>query len=157
MESLTVPKRKVRVRVRPVTGGVLDGEFYVSLKTASGRPERVSDRLNDSSEKYLPLALEDRHVLLSKACLVSVEVGRGEEDADPQVFRDLRRLRLELGLTDGSRLRGSVYAWMEPAHSRALDYLNAPRPRFISLFEDDRVVLVNGDYVAVVSELFDRP
>ena len=64
----------------------------------------------------------------------------------------IRAIKLELELLSGEKRRGTIYALLPPAGSRALDYLNRTPNSFISLWEGDGVTLVNTDYVVQAVE-----
>jgi hypothetical protein len=153
--ELVVPKRRVGARCVLSTGSVLVGHFYVAVTRADGRPETLAQRLNDTTERFLPIALETRHVLLRKSHLVTVEMPieelGGEVLADTEAGFERKELRFQLDLWNGTSILGRTFARMNK-HARALDYFNQGAWRFIDVVLDDRVMLVNGDYVAAVTE-----
>ncbi len=159
--DLVVPKRKVPARIRLADSTILDGFLYAALEGRRGTPETVADRLNDSTEKYLPFALKDRHLLLNKARIVTVRTvstERRNEESSIAETGERREFRLKLTLSDGTIVVGSAHAPMPDDHARPLDYLNNRAPRFIDLVIDEEVFLVNSDYVVAVTEepLFDK-
>lgn len=147
-----VPRRKVRARVRLADSTVYEGALYAPVETVDGRPGRVVDRLNEPNEKYLPLALEDRHLLVNKAGIVTVELRVKEGDTEQDASDDGRELHLQLQLSDGSTLSGRTYAEMPPASGRVLDFMNATAPKFITLLLDDQVLIVNEGYIVAICE-----
>lgn len=69
-----ISKRRVRVRIELLNGSTLTGSFYADQQNRSGGPGRVSDRLNDESEPFIPLAVEDRHILVRKTVIAMVRL-----------------------------------------------------------------------------------
>jgi len=152
MSELAVPKRKVSVRVRLMNKVILEGQIYAATKTTRGTSEQVVDRLNDITEKFLPFAMEDRHILLNKANIVTVEVSGPAAEGEKPYSAGLDHFDLEFWAPDGAEVPGRAYALVEPAHSRALDVINRTSTRFLSLIQDDRVVIVNLEYVVAILE-----
>lgn len=152
METFVVPRRKVPARVRLADSTALEGSLYAPVAGSLGRPGRMVDRLNDAAERYLPLALHDRHVLVHKSRIVAVELSESDGGIGQSSSAYARELRLRVALLDGSTVQGRTYAEMPPSRARVLDFLNATVPRFIPLLRDDGVVIVNGDYIVAVSE-----
>ena len=151
-----VPKRKVRARVRLANSRGLDGFLYAAVAGARGEPETLADRLNDSTEKYLPFALEDRHVLLNKSCIVALEVPRSElpEPGEAQAEdREVTEFRLRFDLSDGTSISGVVAAEMPFDRERPLDFLNLRAARFLGVKAGDGAILINGDFVVSVTEV----
>ncbi len=155
MESLVVPKRKIPVRIHTIDSDTITGQFYAALQTVKGTPEGVVDRLNDPREKYVPVAMEGKHVLVKKASIVMVEVDESARDREKQTAHGITEHRLEVRMSEGSKVHGLVKAWMEPARSRALDLLNSSVPTFIEVLSEKRIVIINGDHIVAVSEVFD--
>ena len=151
MKSMVVPRRRVRARVR-LADSVYEGALYAPVEEPGGGPGRLSDRLNESQEKYIPLALENRHVLLRKASIVVVELGEEEREIEQQVTRAARELHLRFRLSDGTTLRGRTHAEMPPESARVLDFMNERAPRFITLLRDGQVLILNERHVTAVSE-----
>lgn len=152
MSELAVPKKKVRVRVRLMNKAILNGQIYVATKTNRGSSEQVVDRLNDTTEKFLPFAMEDRHILLNKANIITVEVSGSAAEGEKPYSAGLDHFDLEFWAPDGAEVPGRAYALVEPAHSRALDVINRTTSQFISLAQQDRVVIVNLAYVVAILE-----
>jgi len=145
------PKRRVTARVSLVLGAVLEGILYADVHRIDGTPGAIADRLEDPLVKYLPLAVEGRHLFLQKNQIVTIELG--PEESRPPAVEELREFRVRLRLSTRAILEGSLLAVLSPAHSRVLDFLNVTPSTFLHLFQPDRLVLVNGVYVVEVSEL----
>jgi hypothetical protein len=152
MSELVVPKRKVGVELRLRSGDALEGHVYAATMTSRGLPEQVVDRLNDPFEEFLPFATGQRHILLRKTNIVTVDVKGAAAREEKPYSAGLKSFDVEIWLRDGTRSTGRTYALVEPAHARALDVMNRIPTRFVSLVESDKVVIVNFEYVVAVLE-----
>src|SRR5258708_28711871 len=120
-EELRVPKRHVQVEVLIAGGGarqvtVLLDEF---ASTHTG-PERLSDLLN-AHDDFLPVVdvATGGTMFLGRQSIAAARVAPEWEPADPPEEGD--RHELEIVLTDGTQLRGSVAF---AGRTRLLDFLN---------------------------------
>jgi hypothetical protein len=150
--SLWVPRRRVPVQVQLADGSLLEGELYADVKSADGTPGRVLDRLNDSRETFLPLARDDKHILLRKSGIATVRLETEEEEIRNRGADGTREVRARIDLSDGTSLEGMIPAPLSP-QARLLDYLNASREKFSVLRAGRQVTLINGACVMAVTEL----
>ena len=154
MEFL-IQRRKVAARVRLADSSVLEGALYAAIEGRRGAPETLTDRLNDTTERYLPFALEDRHLLLNKAHIIAVHLtDEDQAQVEGPPSEQSKEFHLMLRLSDRTTVMGTTHATLPADHSRALDYLNDRAARFIDIVIDDHVFLVNRDYVVAVTEVF---
>jgi hypothetical protein len=148
--QMWIPKKRVPVEIHMITGDLLHGAIYADARRLDGSRGRVVDRLNDRSETFLPVATEDRHVLLRKAGIVSVHVTQG--DSSVVVSEGVAEFSVRIGLATGEHLRGRLYALLPPAHGRTLDLLNKNRDDFISFLCDHDLALLNTEHIVSVTE-----
>ena len=148
---LRVPKRRVPARVVLVDHTIHSGELYADILRSDGSPGRILDRLVDSTEKYLPLATESEHILLSKAHILLVECSSDEVDVPSA--NGAKTLCVQLRLVTGLVLSGEIRTCLPPLHARVLDYLNAISPKFITTLQDENATLVNASHVVSVAEI----
>ncbi len=145
-----VPRRRVRATVRLAGRGVLEGDLYAEQVHLDGRPGRVLERLNDASERYLPLAVHDSHLLLNKRHIVTVEIETREVERPTE---SSRASLVRIDLTEGSSVEGSMeMPRATGAGSRTLDNLNALPDGFHVVWTTSAACLVNAWYIAVVAE-----
>jgi hypothetical protein len=153
-ESLWIPRRRVAVKVQLADQSKLAGQLYADQRRPDGTPGRVVDRLNDTAEQYLPLALQDRHVLLNKAAIVTVHVD--DADRELSVSDELVEHHVRVNMCDRSQHVGKVHGILPFTQRRALDYLNNMTQRFLSLHASEKVILLNTEYVMGVVEVISQ-
>ena len=151
-DSKIVPRRRVRIALQLADGTTTDGEAYVAVEGARTGPELLLDRLNDVSEHFLPIAVADRHHLIRKSAIVSALTGDEIEVAAVRRMAVNRRLHVEVRLTVGPPVEGSLPATANPEHDRALDHLNALRQDFVALVDGEGLAIVNLRHVVRVTE-----
>lgn len=149
-EDFIIPKRRVAVEVQLSDGETLIGQFYHDVQRADGTPGSLIDRLLDTREQYIPLATDNRHVLLNKSRIVTVQLRDHESQRAPRAA-GARSLSVQIRLSTGSTVEGSIYALLPAARSRTLDYLNGSAGSFFPL-HGERIVLINNRHVMRVSE-----
>jgi hypothetical protein len=149
-----IPRRRVPVSVRLNDNSVVSGELYAEVKGSDGAPGRVLDRLNDPLETYLPLAANDRHILLNKSGIATVRLAIEEGGALSRGQTSDRELRVSIILSSGERLDGRIRASLEN-HARLLDYLNSTKQMFFAIEDDNEATLINGGCILSVTEQLD--
>jgi hypothetical protein len=147
-----IPRRRVPVRIQLVDNSVVSGELYADVRGADGAPGRVLDRLNDPLETYLPLASDNKHILLNKPGITTVQLSVSEGSALGRGLTSDREVRVRMILSNGKRLDGRIRAPLEE-HARLLDYLNSTKQMFFALEGDNQATLINGSSILSVTEL----
>jgi len=149
-EELKVPKRRVQVEVLIPGGGARQMiVFLAEFASTHTGPERLSDLLNAEAE-FVP-ALDvgtDTMMFLSRHSIAAARVGHEwelGEQPEEGVQHDV-----EITLTDGTTLPGSVFFLLPHSASRLLDYLNDAQP-FVRLAEPEKVALINKRHIARVT------
>jgi hypothetical protein len=151
MELLRVPRREVAVRILLDDGRTLDGSLFTAATGHDGRPERVLDHLNDSSEEFFPVACGEDRFVLNKAGVISVTIAGGEEEiGEPELYVEPEHeVPVRMTLTGGISLIGKLPIAMPRERSRVVDYLNSA-PRFVPLLGSGQVTLVQRGYIVSV-------
>jgi hypothetical protein len=152
MKIFQVPQRAVEVEVLLEGGEEMAGLLYAPTAGPSGGPGRLSERLNDDGEHFLPLVDSGGASLISKAWIMTVLLPRGEEEIELQESDHAMDRAVELHMKGGHSLTGRLSYTMPPEKRRILDYFNAA-PRFIPLLQEGRAVLVNRKFVVRISDL----
>ncbi|GMQ90501.1 MAG: hypothetical protein BMS9Abin10_0887 [Gammaproteobacteria bacterium] len=151
MEIFRTPQRMVSVRVLLEDSRRLQGDFYVPATGLDGNHGRLLDRLNDASEKLLPLAGK-HETLLNKACIVAVELASGHQQAEGVENEIAREQRVRVTLAQGKTVERWLRFFMPEELGRLLDYLNEAPP-FIAVVGEQRVTLVHRCFIQSVQEL----
>jgi hypothetical protein len=152
MDGFRVPQRGLQVRVLLEGNQELVGKLYVPATGPYGGPGRLSDRLNNESEAFMPLSCgESGTALICKARIITVEVGIDQEEPEPTDAAD-KKLEICVDTIDGHTLSGRISYMMPPGQRRTLDFLNAA-PAFIALLGDGKTMHVRRGSVTRVREL----
>lgn len=152
MKIFQVPQREVAVEVLLEGGEEMTGLLYAPTAGPSGGPGRLSERLNDGDEHFLPLVGSGGASLISKAWIMTVLLPRSEEQIESQESDHANDRAVELNLKGGHNLTGRLNYIMPPEKRRILDYFNAA-PRFIPLLQEGLAVLVNRKFVVRIRDL----
>ena len=147
MEIFQVPRRQVHARILLDDGRTLDSTLFLAVGAQGTRPETVSDRLNDGSEEFLPVACGQDRFLLNKSGIITVQVLEDDRDEGEEV--PAREAVVRMSLAGGMGLLGRLRIVMPAERSRVLDYLNAA-PRFLPLVVDGTTTLVHRRFIVSV-------
>ena len=152
MEALSVPQRKVAARLHLVDGENLEGLFHVAITGPDGAPGRLVDHLKTRSERFLPFSLDEETILIHKFRIVSIELGPFDREHEAPESEFGHRRRVEIRLTSGGLVSGSLSYVMPLDRERLRDYLNS-MSGFIPLYKGNDLVLINPRYVVSVREV----
>lgn len=147
MKTFQVPQKQQRVRVRLRGGEEFEGSFYYAATGPGGAPGRLSDRLNDRTEKFLPLAWTEGAFLLNKDAILTVHCDLPDDEIAPEGAE--HHTAVLVRLVDGGQLEGRFDFSMPVGRERLVDYLNAA-PRFVTLTAAGTTTLVNTDGIGVI-------
>ena len=147
-----VPRRRVPVDLRLADGRQVSGDAYVAVPGGDEGPEHLIDRLNDASERFLPIAVGERHLLIRKAAIVLAFTTDAAEAAAIREPAGSREFRVEVLLSVGAAASGLLYAADHPTFGRALDHLNRLTRDFVALHHGEGVTLVNANHAVAVVE-----
>ena len=154
MRDLKVPLQEVSVRLLLQDGNEFNGSLFSSSIRAGGRPGSILDRLNDSSEKFVPFAFAAQSSLVNKSRIVWIELATSDEQ---QPESDVAtQCRVTLTLTNGLLVEGWVRYELPPERQRLLDFLNSAGD-FVAIFDDQHTTLVNLASVVRVESSPDAP
>ena len=155
LSEFRVEKLRTRASLALSTGDVVHGFFFTaSAGTHAVGPERVGDVLN-AEPGFFPFEVHEagavRTVLYNRRHVVTVAVGENEAARDPGYEVATRRL-VEVGLSDGRRVVGSVRVYRPEGRDRLSDWARQPE-QFRYLETDAGTLIVNTDRVIEVSEV----
>jgi len=151
--DLHIEKFRYPVVVTMVDGARIVGDMFVqSIAPFRTGSEEPPDILNDPDD-YFPLAAADGDTLLiAKDHVAEVEAVLPERDGE-EMLAGVRPTVVEVVLSNGLVLGGSV---LLPAHvdrPRLLDYLNRVSERFLTLQSTEGVRLINTRLIGRVRPL----
>ena len=147
MSDYRIEKTRRRVDVTLANGRRLDGDVFVQpfARFRTG-PEEPLDLLN-ADEPFLPLVLTNGDLLLVQKAHIAV-VGTNFPAEDDSVERGVVGMHVELGMTDGSNLNGSIFPEVRMGRPRLVDILNDTKQPFIALFAADQLQIVSRAHIA---------
>jgi hypothetical protein len=154
MEEFRVPKTEVAARIRLADGEELDCTLYTTSTGPTGEPGRILDRLNDGSEKFVPLAAGSERLLVNKRSLVWVRLDANSEPLPDRPGMLERRVRL--ALSDGQSLEGHLRYEMPPGRQRLIDFLNDSPPFVAVALSPEGTAVLHRQYLSRVVELGPR-
>ena len=149
MKIYQIPRRTVAVRLLLDDGRTLDGAMFTSPTGPNGQPEDVLRHMNDTTEEFVPLLGERESVLVNKARIIWIRLDGEAADEIQNGGISGRSVPVSLTLSGGDSLAGALSVVMPAERNRVVDFLNASG-RFVPLFEDSAVTLVQKAFVASV-------
>ena len=141
-----IEKVRCQVAVTTLDGERLVGDMFLQPYAHHRQgPEAPADLLNDA-DPFFPLVLCDGDtLLLAKERVREVEVPEDQPpvDADPYVGAGVRYASVELTLLGNVVRSGLVRVELPYERPRLLDFFNRFAERFLTVYTDDGVRLVN--------------
>jgi hypothetical protein len=155
LSKFRIEKARIRATLALATGQVVHGCFFAASASTRGvGPERIGDVLN-AEGGFFPFEVHEdgatRTVLYNRNQLVTVSLDDNEAVRDPGYDVAAPRL-VELALTDGRRVAGTVRVYRPEGRNRLSDWTRQPEP-FRYLEGDAGTLLVNMAHVIEVSEI----
>ena len=128
-------------------GSRLSGDLHLQPSTELHQSVETPLELLNRADRFLALTLPGGGVeLVSKDHVMVLEVGASAPDPVWNPTPGANDLRLEVALTSGETLSGTVHAQLPPTRSRPMDFLNLP-DRFFPLVSGDTVHYLNRAHV----------
>ena len=141
-----------------LTGEELKGNVFIHL--SSYRPFELEDvsELFNADTPFFPLELDNREVILvHKERVAEIAANRGDSadntsDQNPSEG-PIPTTLLQIILIGGEVRLGSIRLEMRPDRARVLDYLNALKSRFLTLYTSNEARLINRSLIDRVRPL----
>lgn len=155
MSQFRVEKRRAEAELTFSSGATLRGSFFLAASTPTQvGPERVADLLN-AEPGFFPFDPSDPPgtdtVVVNRAHVVAVKL-LGSRDARLVPGYDVAaERRVEVLLSNGVRLGGSVRVYRPEGRDRMSDWARSPE-MFRYLEGDDATFIVNAAHVVEVRE-----
>ena len=141
-----IEKARCQVAVTTLDGERIVGDVFLQAHAQRRHGPEVPADLFNGDDPFFPLALEDGGVLfLAKERVREVEVpdDRVPGEDDPYTEVGVRYAAVELTLLGNVAREGSIRVEMPYERPRLLDFFNRLAERFLTLYADDGVRLVN--------------
>lgn len=147
MSDYRIEKARRRVALTLANGRRLEGDVFVQPFTRFRTgPEEPLDLLN-ADEPFLPLVLTSEDVLLVQKSHIAMVTTDLPAD-DDSVERGVVGMHVELAMSDGTTLNGSIFPEVRMGRPRLVDILNDTKQPFIALFAADQLQIVSRAHIA---------
>jgi hypothetical protein len=138
-----------------LTGEEVRGNVFIHL--SSYRPFELEDvsELFNSDATFFPLELDSGEVILvAKERVAEVAANRADGASDQNPSEGpIPTALLQIILVGGEVRLGSIRLEMRPDRARVLDYLNALKSRFLTLYTSNEARLINRSLIDRVRPL----
>ena len=138
-----------------LTGEELKGNVFIHL--SSYRPFELEDvsELFNADTPFFPLELSTEEVvLIAKERVAEVAANRGDNASDQNPSEGpIPTALLQITLVGGEVRLGSIRLDARPDRARVLDYLNALKSRFLTLYTSNEARLINRSLIDRVRPL----
>ena len=143
MDYYRIDKHRLAVTLTLVGGRCLRGHIFVQ-PAAQGLPDGDNPlRVLNGAEPFFPLQADNGDVILVAKERVAEVWGSTLHAEDDLRRQSARCMQLEITLAAGVVRCGSVLVEMPSNRARPLDFLNRHNQRFLTLYEDEGVRLLN--------------
>jgi hypothetical protein len=162
--TYAVPKKGIRASIILSGQQVRAVELFLGDRARNHEgSERASDLLSSDAE-FIPVRQIDssKVFLLRRDSIMVVTIAAEDEpDIGQSELRLLdsetcTRIQIEVVLTDGSTIQGTISYMMPEARRRVQDFLNLPE-RIIRVRDDERIHIVSKRHIAEVQILSSAP
>lgn len=143
---------KIDKATRPVTlwihpEGQVRGDIFVTLGSDQSNGEAPEDVLNQV-EPFLVLHKQspDEVRFYNRASIIRAEL---DEPAAGKTQKT-HQYNCKLLMMDGTEISGTIQESLPKEYSRLYDYLNQKSDRFIKLYSEDVVYLINKSYITQI-------
>jgi hypothetical protein len=149
--ELRIEKSRLPVVLVTATGDRISGDLFVQACARNRLGYESAPDILNAPEPFFPLAtLDGATRLIGKAHVRELIVA--PEDVEQPVWDFGTRAHVRMHLADGEVRSGDILIELESSRSRVLDFLNSNSDRFLTLYNDHGVVLLNRAGVVWVEE-----
>jgi len=162
--ELRLPTIAVPVRLAMVGASPIEAEVFISDIPRAGRGKLIDDiaAMLDEPAGWLPARRGTEVRLIAKHAIAWVALTRRDPDKDPALdFSEEpsevtalydQQFPVEVELTGGTRMRGTLLDSAPADRSRVIDHLNAAR-RFVRLWTPEEQYLIAAAQITAVMPL----
>ena len=153
MDDYRIEKERLAITLTLIGGEQVRGHIFVQPPAYAHRGREESIDLFNDPEPFFPLEIEGGEMLLvAKDRVAEVSGIKAAEDDDVR-RASARMALLQVKLTGGIAFFGSMRLELPSDRPRLLDYLNGCTERFLTLYTDRDVRLVNRAMIECVRPL----
>ena len=153
MDYYRIDKHRLAVTLTLVGGRCLRGHIFVH-PAGQGLPEGENPlRVLNGTEPFFPLQADNGDVILVAKERVAEVWGSTLHAEDELRRQSARCMHIEVTLAAGVVRCGSVLVELPSSRARPLDYLNQHNQRFLTLYDDEGVRLLNMRQIDSVRQL----
>jgi len=153
MDSYRIEKARLQVTLTLVGGDEMRGHIFVPMPAPGHDAELDPAALFNDAEPFFPLELEGGDVLLISKTRVVEVAGLPLREQDEQLREATPMSLLQIVLAGGVAHFGSMRLDVRADRPRLLDLLNESHARFIPLYTDHGIRLVNRALIECVRPL----
>jgi hypothetical protein len=148
-----IEKQRLAVSLRLLGGHSVEGDMFVQPSPYGYTGgERAVDVLN-SPEAFVPVELYDGSVVLVQKDRIVEVRGEGLAEEDELRLAIALPTPLEITMTDGALVEGSLMLEVPHDRQRVLDFLNDCRLRFLTVYTSEGARLVNAKLIELARPL----
>lgn len=141
---------RLSARVTLAEGMVIQGELHLQPRVAlRDGPETPLELLNREDHFFVMSLPTGEVVFISKSQVASLFYRANSLPGEPERETVARHIPLEVMMVGGAEFRGEGVSELPPAHSRALDFLNASEP-FFAIHDHEGTCCLNRRFVRAV-------
>jgi hypothetical protein len=147
-----IEKSRLPVVLITAEGERVSGDLFVQTISRHHPGQETAPDILNSHERYFPIAcLDGRTLLLSKDHVREVFVAR--EDIEQPEWQMGTAAEVDVRVVGGARHAGTILIEQMSGRQRALDFLNRFDDRFLPLYSDAGVTLLNCAHITHVTQV----
>ncbi|GMV11365.1 MAG: hypothetical protein AMXMBFR55_30990 [Gemmatimonadota bacterium] len=151
MDDLRIEKARLPVVLITLDGERISGELFVQASARNGSGHETAHDVLNGAEPFFPIAtMKGLTLLVAKEQVRELFVAR--EDADEDEWDFGTPAEVEVVMQGGAAHVGTILVHQVTGRRRVLDYLNRFTERFVALYKEEGVVLLNRARIAHVRQ-----
>jgi len=149
INDFRIEKSRLPVVLVTVEGQRVSGDLFVQASVRNTLGHETARDLLNAPEHFFPIAtMKGRTLLLAKDHVRELFVAR--EDADDSDWEFGTPAEVDVAMQGGTRHVGTILIQQSSGRQRVLDYLNRFHERFLALYKEEGIVLLNRVLIAHV-------
>ena len=129
----------------------VSGDLFVQSSTRNKLGHETALDVLNAPDPFFPIAtMKGGTILLAKNHVRELFVAR--EDAEVPNWEFGTPAEVDIVMSGGARHVGTILVQLAFGQSRVVDYLNRLHDRFLAVYKDEGLVLVNREQIAHVSQ-----